>query len=1034
MRKSLFVSFLAILFIQSGLFAQKKQKENADTVNSAYFKSLKWRNIGPFRGGRTATVTGVEGKPNLYYFGGCGGGVWRTTDAGNTWENISDSSFGGSIGAVAVSSSDNNVIYVGQGEETVRGNVSSGFGVWKSVDAGKTWKHMGLEGTKNISRIRINPDNPDIAYVAALGDPFKDSEDRGVFKTTDGGKSWKKMLYADAGSGAADLMMDPGNPRILYASTWTFRRTPYSFSSGGKGSKLWKSTDEGETWTDLTTKEGFPKGLLGMIGVTVSPADPERVWALVENEPHGGLYRSDDGGDKWHLVNSSRDIRQRAWYFSKIYADTKDRDKIYIMNVDYFVSNDGGKTLSKHDAPHGDHHDLWIAPENPERMIIGDDGGAQISFDAGQNWSSLMNQPTGQFYRIISDDHFPYRIYGAQQDNTSIRILSRSSEPFISERDWEITAGGEAGHHAVEKNNEVVFGGEYGGIMIRLDHRNNATQMTDVWPDSPLGHGVKDMKYRFQWNYPMFISPFHPDQLYAFSNHVHISTDEGRSWKTISPDLTTNDTTKQKASGGPITKDNSAVEYYCTIFAAVPSALKDSIIWTGSDDGLVYITKDAGNSWTNVTPKDIPAFTQINSMDADPFHAGGLYLAGTRYKWGDDSPYLYYTSDYGNTWTRIDNGIKSPDFTRVIRADPNREGLLYAGTEYGLYISFNNGKYWQPFRNKLPITPITDLRVKDRELVAATQGRGIWILDDLNPLYEMNYNWDPDAYLFKPSPTWMMTSAYGGKSKTKGENRPDGAIINYYLKTVDTSANTYELRFLDKSGKQLVSYSSKADKKEYKWVPKKGGDRFIWDLRTEAVDTVPGTVLWWAQTDGPQVVPGNYQVQLIVNKDTLKAPFETKIDPLLDVSQGDLQAQFDFLMDIHDNLNKLNKAIKEIRSSRTQLNGIKKTVKDSTLLAEMKDILSKGKTIEETLYQTKAKSNEDVLNFPVRLENKYGYLGAIADYGFNRPTRQMYETKKEFDKDILKQIDDWAKVKAQIAKLNTDLNNAKIPYVDFSEK
>ncbi len=1029
MKKNILLILTLFLVSHLEMFAQKKN-ESVDTISSAYFESLTWRNIGPFRGGRSSTVSGIQGKPNLFYFGSSGGGVWRTTDAGNSWQNISDGFFGGSIGAIAVSNSDNNVIYVGQGEETVRGNVSSGFGIWKSKDAGKTWVDMGLEKTRHISRIRIHPDNPDIVYVAAMGDLFKDSESRGVYKSMDGGASWTNILFVDAGSGAIDLIFDPSNPRIIYASTWTFRRTPYSFSSGGDGSKLWKSTDEGKTWTELSGKPGFPSGLLGIIGISVSPANPDRVWAIVENEPDGGLYRSEDGGENWTLVNNQRSIRQRAWYYSRIYADPKDEDNIYVMNVRYHFSKDGGNTFKKHNAPHGDHHDLWIDPEDPQRMIIGDDGGAQISFDGGENWTSYFNQPTAQFYRINTDNHFPFRIYGAQQDNSSIRISHRTKGAFITESDWERTAGGEAGHHAIETDNETVYGGEYGGFMLRYNHKNSAGQAINVWPDNPLGHGVEDMKYRFQWNYPIFISPHDPTALYAFSNHVHLSTDQGRSWKTISPDLTRNDSTKQGPSGGPITKDNTAVEYYCAIFSAVPSLHEEGVIWTGSDDGLIHITRDGGENWTNITPTDLPEFTQINSMEADPFHPGGLYLAATRYKWGDYNPYLYYTADYGQTWERINDGIDSLHFTRVIRADTNREGLLYAGTEYGLYISFNNGKNWQVFQNNLPIVPITDLRVKDRHLIAGTQGRSIWILDDLSPLYELDYGWSNEMYLFQPKLTWLMTGRYGGKSKTMGENHPNGAIINYYLKDVDTLNSTYSLRFLDNRGNQLVSYSSKSDRKDYRWIPEKGANRFIWNLRTEGVKKVKGMILWWAFQSGPRVVPGMYQVQLIVNSDTLSVPLEIRLDPRVSASQEDIQAQYDFLKGIKINMDKINVAILEIRDINKKLKDIKKLTSDTLFITRIDSLVKQGTTIEEQLYQTKNRSPQDPLNYPIRLNNKYGHVGSLADIGFNRPTKQMYAIKVEFENAIFQQLEKWEEVKSQIVLLNSDLHKAEVPYIE----
>lgn len=1025
------LSAILILLIALPVLSQKNKTEIPTTIDSVYLSSLTWRNIGPFRGGRSCAVTGVPNKPNLFYFGSTGGGIWRTTDAGNTWENISDGFFGGSIGAIAVSASDNNVIYAGQGEKTVRGNVSSGFGIWKTVDGGCTWEHAGLENTRLTGRIRIHPNNPDIVFVAAMGDLFKDSEDRGVYKTTDGGKTWKRVLFADAGSGAVDLTFDPANPRILYASTWTFRRTPYSLSSGGAGSKLWKSTDNGETWKEISKNPGFPSGLLGIIGVTVSPANPNRVWAIIENEAEGGVYRSDDAGANWQKVNSDRNLRQRAWYYSRIYADTRDAEKLYVLNVSYHTSIDGGKTFKSSNAPHGDHHDLWIAPEDPNRMIIGDDGGAQITFDGGINWTTYHNQPTAQFYRIATDNHFPFRIYGAQQDNSSVRINHRSDNAFITDKDWEETAGGEAGHHAIyPKDNDIVFGGEYGGFMLRINHRTKQTQATNVWPNNPLGHGIEDMKYRFQWNYPIFYSRHNTEKLYAFSNHVHVSTDFGVTWNTISPDLTTNDTTKQGPSGGPITKDNTAVEYYCTIFAAAEAVNNGDILWTGSDDGLLHVTRDGGKKWENITPKALPDFTQINSIEADPFNEGGLYVAATRYKWGDYEPYLFHTTDFGKSWNRIDNGIDRLHFTRTIRTDANRKGLLFAGTEYGLYLSVNDGQNWQLFQNNLSQVPITDLAVKDKMLIAATQGRSFWILDDISPLYEIEKPAGKPAYLFAPKPTYLMDAGYGGKSKTQGENHPNGAIINYYLQKVDTTLE-YKLEIKNSFGEIVRTFSNKAKDKKNKWEPKAGANRFIWDLHTSGVDEIEGMILWGAMSGGPFVLPGGYKVTLQYGDFMQEVPLTILQDPRSTVSPADLQAQYDFIISGRDKMNAINKTILEIRKVNTQLTDLKSKVKDDKLKAEIDSLATISGDIEKMLYQTKNRSSQDPLNYPIRLNNKYGHVLALASIGFNRPTASMVEVERELRTLIDAEINKWENTKTALNGLNTKIRNAEVPFVTW---
>ncbi len=996
----LFLLYFALL---SSGYAQQRSR-NKKAVSEVHYRetlynALEWRNVGPFRGGRSATVTGVPGKPNLYYFGATGGGVWRTKDAGNTWENISDGFFGGSIGAVAVSDWDNNVIYVGGGEVTVRGNVSSGEGVWKSVDAGATWRFMGLKESKHIPRIRIHPKNPDIVYAAVLGDLYRSTTERGVYKSTDGGKTWQKKLYVNKDAGVVDLILDPENPRILYASTWRVRRTPYSLESGGEGSGLWKSADGGETWIALTGNKGLPKGTWGISGVTVSPAKPDRLWAIVENKD-GGVYRSDDAGMTWTKTNDSRSLRQRAWYYSRIYADSKDEDKVYVMNVRYHRSKDGGKTFEAFNAPHGDHHDLWIAPEDPERMIIGDDGGAQVSFDGGENWSTYLNQPTAQFYRVTTDNHFPYRIYAAQQDNSAIRIAHRNTGSSIGPKDFESTAGGESAHIAVHpKNNDIVYGGSYDGFLTRHDHRTKATRAINVWPDNPMGHGAEGAKYRFQWNFPIFTSPHDPNKLYAASNHLHLSEDEGHSWKLISPDLTRNDSTKLGPSGGPITKDNTSVEYYCTIFAGAVSPYEKGLIWTGSDDGLLHLTRDDGENWAQVGPKEMPEWTMINSVEVDPFRKGGLYIAGTRYKLGDYRPYLYHTKDYGKTWKKITQGIPEGHFTRVIRADPKRQGLLYVGTEQGMYISFDDGHSWKPFQLNLPIVPITDLAIKNDNLIAATQGRSLWLIDDLTPLHQLNTTIaSSDHHLFMPMPSYLMS---GGspkklKSKTTGRNHPGGAMVHFYLK--DTlSTDTVRLSFVDSEGELIRAFTNRVDKNDKKsqvgkLEVKPGMNRFVWNMRYPGAMGFEGMILWWASLRGPRIVPGTYRVKLDVNGKESEQSFEVLKDPRSDISQEELGQRLEFLMSVRDKLSEVNLTIKKIRTAGKQMQQLQSRLseheEENEIKETIKGVLEKMKRVEEALYQVKNKSGQDPLNFPIRLNNKLGHLNSLLSMGDYPPTTQ----------------------------------------------
>jgi len=1027
--------FFGILSSES----QRKQKNQQLTFDDKLYDAIEWRGIGPFRGGRSAAVAGVPGKPNLYYMGATGGGVWRTTDAGNTWENISDGYYGGSIGAVAVSEWDNNVIYVGGGEETVRGNVSSGYGMYKSVDAGKTWKEIGLKNSRHIARLRIHPKNPDLVYAAVMGDLYKSTEERGVYRSNDGGKTWQRVLFANKDAGAVDLILDPNNPRILYASTWRIRRTPYSMESGGEGSGLWKSTDGGDNWMEITSNKGLPKGVWGISGVTVSPVNSNRVWAIIENK-NGGVFRSDDAGETWKKLNSERSLRQRAWYYTRIYADTQNEDMVYVLNVRYHRSKDGGNTFEEFNAPHGDHHDLWIAPEDNQRMVMGDDGGAQVSFDGGENWSTYYNQPTAQFYRVTTDNHFPYRIYGAQQDNSTVRILHRTEGSSIGERDWEPTAGGESAHIAVDpKNNDVVYGGSYDGFLTRLNHETGELRAVNVWPDNPMGHGAEDMKYRFQWNFPIFFSPHDPNKLYTASNHLHVSTNEGQSWDLISPDLTTNDPSKLGSSGGPITKDNTSVEYYCTIFAAIESPYEKDLLWTGSDDGLVHVSKDGGENWENVTPKNMPELTMINSIEADPFTKGGAYIAGTRYKLGDYQPYLYKTKDYGKTWSKITSGINNEDFTRVLRTDPERKGLLYAGTERGVYVSFDDGMSWKSFQLNLPIVPITDLAVKNNNLIAATQGRSFWLIDDLTPLHQLNNSIaTSESHLYQPMSTYRIGGGSRGVSKTRGTNHPGGAMIHFFLKDT-ANVDTVSIAVKTKNGKLIRKFSTHPDEdtKEGSLDIKSGMNTFRWDLSYPGADSFEGMILWWASLSGPTALPGEYEVELNVDGNIQNTTLEVLKDPRSSSSMADLKEQFDFLISVRDKLSETNNAIKDIRSAREQIKQATskmkgdefmdvKTLSDS-VLAEMKEI-------EEALYQTKNQSRQDPLNYPIKLNNKLGHLNSLMAVGDFKPTDQAIAFKKEISTRIDKQLDKLEEIfKNQIPQLNKAIGEKEVKAIILSD-
>ena len=1026
----------------------------AATLDPAHFKALKWREVGPFRGGRSAAVTGIPSQPNTYYFGSVGGGVWKTTDSGESWSAVSDGFFGGSIGAVAVSESDPNVVYVGTGEKTVRGNVSHGDGMWKSTDAGKTWKHVGLGDSRHIPRVRIHPQNPDLVYAAVLGHLFGPNQERGVYRSKDGGKKWERILYASENAGAIDLILDPGNPRIVYASTWRVRRTPYSLESGGDGSALWKSTDGGDTWKNISANKGLPKAPLGIIGVTVSRSNPQNVYAIVEAE-QGGVFRSRDGGDTWEKVNESRDLRQRAWYYTRIYADPKDEDMVYVVNVRFHKSKDGGKSFTTIAVPHGDNHDLWIAPDDPLRMIESNDGGANVSTDGGRSWTGQDNQPTAQFYRVTTDTSFPYRILGAQQDNSTVRIKHRStSGGGIGPEDWQETAGGESGHVVAKPDDpDIVFGGSYGGYLTMLNHRTGEFRDVNPWPDNPMGHGAEGAVERFQWNFPLLYSPHDANTLFAASQHLWKSTNGGASWERISDDLTRNDKTKMGPSGGPITKDNTSVEYYGTIFAVTESPYERGVIWTGSDDGLLHVNRNG--AWRNVTPKGAPQWIMWNSIEVSPFDKNTVYVAGTSYKSDDFRPYLYKTTDDGATWTKITNGIANDHFTRVVRSDKRRKGLLYAGTERGVYVSFDDGANWETLQLNLPIVPINDLAVRDDDLIAATQGRSFWMLDDLTPLQQFSPKIAAKrAHLFEPRVAWRTGGSTPERTPRKqGTNPPQGLVVNYWL-APDTKAETkVKLAFLDANGNVIRELQGevkppppvveateqkdpqpaqpekkideaktvepeekdpKAEKeKELNKLPDAvpGFNRYAWNLRYPEAKKFEGLILWGGGTDGPRAVAGTYSVRLTVGEESMTVPAKLRQDPRTSATQADLQSQFDFLLAANRKLSEIHEQIERVREVRAQLKGIRERIgKDEAgkpIVDAAKELDKKMTAIEEALYQTKNRSSQDPLNFPIRLNDKLASVADSAGTGDFAPTAQQRAVYVQ----LVEKID------AQLAKL-----------------
>ena len=1019
--------------------------------DESLFKAMKWRQIGPFRGGRVIAVAGVQGDPNTFYFGGAGGGVWKTTNGGIDWTPLWDKQAVGSIGALAVAPSDPNVIYAGTGEACIRGNISHGDGVYKSTDAGKTWVNVGLKDSRHVGRIAVHPRDPNIVFVAAFGHAYGTNAERGIFRSLNGGKTWEKVLYKDEKSGGIDVTFDPTNPHILFASLWEASRSPWGMSSGGPGSGLYRSGDDGATWKRLDGN-GLPKGILGRIGVSVSGADGNRVYALIEAE-EGGLFRSDDGGEKWTRTNGDADFRQRAWYYMHVFADPKNADTVYILNVRMHRSTDGGKSFSGVRAPHGDNHALWIDPTNPDRMIEGNDGGATLSFDGGKSWTRQDNQPTAQFYHVATDNRYPYWVYGAQQDNSTVAIQSRSDSGLIDRANWYQVGGCESGHIAPDpRDANIVYAGCYGGHISRFDKRTEQTQEISVWPEDPMGWGAADLKHRFQWTAPIVISPNDPNILYVAAEVLFKSMNGGMSWTTISPDLTRNDKSKQQASGGPLTKDNTSVEYYDVIFAVAESPLERDQIWAGTDDGLVQLTRDGGKNWQNVTPKLMPEWGRVSLIEASPFDAATAYVAVNHYQMDDFKPYIFKTSDYGKSWTKITTGIPDTTFTRAVREDPKRKGLLYAATETGVYVSFDDGARWQPLQLNLPTAPVHDLVVKGDDLIVATHGRAFWILDDVTPLRQINAEVaKADAHLFAPQAE--MRDRWGGFPirGPYGQNPPDGAVIDFYLKALPGEKDEVTLEILDAQDKSVRKFSSKGKKEEAvdpedlfgpppgatKLDVAAGMNRFVWDMTYEGAKKTPGAVLWGGQLDGPQALPGNFKLVLTAGGKTYTAPMEIKMDPRVTTTIADLQKQFDLLIKLRDRISAAHMAVNHMRDIRAQVHAVLKRVGDNEAGKKIKsaaeDLDKKMKPVEEEILQVKSKAAEDPLNYPIKLNNRIAALAGAVASADTAPTAQEYAVFEMLDAQLSAQLKLWDDLKTKdVVALNDLVRDAGIPILQLT--
>ena len=1027
-------------------------------------RGLRWRLVGPFRGGRAVAVVGDPVNRNTFYFGSVDGGVWKTTNGGTSWRNVTDGvSSIASVGAIAVAPSDPNVIYVGGGEADLREDWTYGDGMYRSTDAGRTWTHLGLDDARHIARIVVDPRDPDRVLVAAMGHASGRNTTRGVFRSTDGGKSWQRVLYANDSTGAVDVAMDPSNPRILYAALWHMQRTPWGFTAGN--GSLWKSTDGGETWRDLSRSPGIPKNPLGRIGISVSAANPLRIYANIECPPEdstGGIFRSDDGGASWQRVNGDQRWMVRPWYYNVVTADPADTNTVYVMNLSTWKSTDGGRTFARLRVPHGDTHELWVDPHDARRMISGNDGGATISFDGGSTWSSIMNQPTAQFYHVVTDDQWPYRIYGAQQDNTTVSIRSRSDNGVITAEDWYPVGGGESGYIAPKPGNpSIVIAGTYTGTMTRYDVRTKQSKDISVWLNNYDGWPALDVPNRFQWTYPIVYSRHDPRVLYATANRVFKSTNDGDSWQPISPDLTLHDPRTLGPAGGPITYDMTGTEWYATIFAFAESPRSPDVLWAGSDDGLIHLSRDGGKNWTNVTPPAIPRFTRVSIIEPSHFDPGTAYVAANRYQLDDFRPYLYKTSDYGKTWTAISGGIPDGAYARSVREDPARRGLLFAGTETGVYYSPDDGAHWHPLQLNLPRASVRDLAVHGSDLIAATHGRAMWVLDDISPLRALTETIrSTDVHLFAPDTAIRFAGGHAATTSA-GENPPDGVIVDYWLARALGDRDSVRLEFMDAGGKVIRHFSSAPPADSIKsaaftritadssatsgkstgkqpsdtmankprgsreleddtlaFTPsdsvvtrRAGLNRFVWDLRYPDTRQVKDVVNDEGSTRGPLVAPGRYTVRLVARGQTYTQPFVVRGDPRLETTQADYDAQLALALQVQAKTNELSDAVKRVvdieraldeRSGAAKGQAYEKRVRDA-----VKPVHDKLEAVRDSLVEIHSHADEITLHYPIRYYNMLLSLAGMVQSADAAPTEQ----EGAIYRDIAPKVD------AQIARL-----------------